>query len=180
MADFETAFENLLKIEGGYSPTDNTQGAVNRGITQNLCDLVRLSHPDLPPNVRDWTLPQTRDTYKEFYWDHYRLGEISSQRVAELLFSCLVNTDPQVVVTFLHFALEDAGSPVAPRSILPSQRVIGTKTIHALNSLPPTQTLFVIDAVKAAMLTRYTRLATQNPGMYGDDLPGWKRRLERL
>ena len=178
MAEFAPAVEKLLEVEGGFAARDNKNGAVNRGITSSFLKLI--GRPYSTEDVRELTVEDAKVIYREYFWDKFRLGEINSQRMAEMLLSLTVNTDPQVVICFLHFALEDVGHPVVRRDAPPSSRVIGTKTVMELNALSESDTLEVIERVKAAMKARYRRLAEKNPVEFGDDLTGWVRRVDGL
>jgi len=178
VSEFAAAVEKLLEAEGGFSPRDNANGAVNLGITSSFLKLIGRAHST--EDVRQLTVEDAKVIYREYFWDKFHLGEINSQRVAEMLLSLTVNTDPQVVICFLHFALDDVGHPVIRRDAPPSSRIIGAKTVAALNSLNESDTLEVIERVKAAMQARYRRLAQRNPVEYGDDQAGWSRRLEKL
>ena len=176
MADFKAAVEKLLVIEGGFSPRDNTCGAVNLGITSAFLKLI--GRPCTTEDVRALTPDAATEIYREWFWNRFRLGGINSQAIAEALLICLVNTDPQEVIYALHEALAAVGKPVLPPEIPKRVRVLGGTTVSKLNEIDAAGWPAVMAEFKGRMLEHYIWLAQKNPAEFSDDLPGWKRRLE--
>ena len=178
MADFETAVEKLIEIEGGFSPRDNSAGAVNFGITQYFLELI--SRPHSAEDVKALTKADAKEIYREYFWRKFRLGGLLSQRMADAVLICLVNTDPQEVIYALHESLEAAGRPVVFHQAAKQDRIMGLITIGALNCLTETQRDNLLADFKRRMVKYYESLAEEKPAEFSDDLGGWKNRVEKL
>lgn len=83
MANFDLAFEHVLKYEGSYvdDPVD-PGGETKYGISKR-------SYPHL--NIKDLTIEQAKSIYKKDWWDrHPELHDVD-QDTADAMFSCLIN-----------------------------------------------------------------------------------------
>jgi len=172
MAEFDSAVEKLLELEGGFAPADNNAGAVNFGITQQF--LRSIGRPATVEDVRALTREEAIALYREYFWDRLRIGEIRDQRVAEMLFFAAVNMGPRYPIRYLQEALREL------RRLRDVQvdGAIGPQTLSALNGLGPNGTRAVVLSLKQKLQARYRDLAERNPALYGDDLRGWLARLE--
>ena len=171
MADFDAALASLLKAEGGYSPNDNNNGAVNFGLTGDF--LKQIGRPSTPEDVKALTFDDASAIYRQYFWDAYRIGQFQDQRIATLFFHMVVNNPAKVAVMSFQLALQDVGIAV------PATGFVGPKTTAAVNSITDDKKQLFIDRFKGRMLDRYKRLAASNP-MYAADLPGWEARLNSL
>ena len=178
MADFETAVEKLIEIEGGFSPRDNAAGAVSMGITSAFLKLI--GRPHSAEDVKALTKADAKEIYREYFWRKFRLGGLLSQRMADALLICLVNMNPQEVIYALHEALAAAGRPVVFHPIGKRDRVLGLITIGALNCLGEVQQGALLEDFKRRMVKYYESLAEEKPEKFGDDLGGWLNRVEKL
>lgn len=88
MTNFQNAIKFTLRWEGGYvnNPAD-PGGETNYGIAKS-------SHPDV--DIRNLTLAQAMEIYKEEYWDAYQLEDVNSP-LCIVLFDMFVNHRPDVV-----------------------------------------------------------------------------------
>jgi len=166
MAEFSLFIDGLLKAEGGYSPKDNTAGQVKYGLTERFLKSIGWSG-----EVKDITVDQAKDIYKREFWDKYRLGSITSQRMANLLGHLMVNNGTVTAIKMVQRALNSIGSKVTVDGI------IGKVTIGAINAADEAS---LIKALKSEAEFRYRTLAYARPDIYADDLNGWLRRLEEL
>jgi lysozyme family protein len=172
MADFDRAVEKLLAAEGGFAARDNTAGAVNFGITKRFLQLI--GRPASVEDVRALTREQAVALYREYFWDRLRIGELRDQRLAEAAFFAVVNMGPQLPARYLQESLRELRRPVAVDGI------IGPQTIRELNALGPNETKALLVSFKVKLVARYQELARKNPAEYGDDLAGWRARLETV
>jgi len=172
MADFQSAVEKLLKLEGGFAAADNNAGAVNFGITQQF--LRSIGRPATLEDVRTLTREEAIALYREYFWDKLRIGEIHDQRLAEMLFFAAVNMGPSRPIRYLQEALREL------RRDVQVDGAIGPQTLSALNGLDVNETKAVVLSLKQRLQARYRDLAQRNPALYGDDLRGWLARLEAV
>ena len=141
MADFQPAFERLIRDEGGYVLHD-VPG--DRG-GQTFAGIARNMHPKWP----GWaaidaggtpSAQMVRDFYKQTFWDDMRGDELVHQAVASDIFNFYVNTGrPAKVLAQLVVGTTPDGA-------------IGPRTVAALNEVDPEK--FVL-AYAIAKITRY-------------------------
>lgn len=121
MADFEQAFQRLMRDEGVVlTDTPNDKG----GLT--FCGISRKFHPKWS-GWRDIDVGSTpsidlvRSFYRETFWEPIRAQDMIHQRVAEVVFSQFVN-------------MGSNGIKLMQTTLgLVADGVVGTKTISALN-----------------------------------------------
>ncbi|MBF0623609.1 MAG: N-acetylmuramidase [Magnetococcales bacterium] len=130
MADFEPAFQYMIKREGGFI---NHTVAGDRG-GQTYAGIARRSHPDWI----GWTLidanklddpaltGHVRAFYKANFWDRLRAEDITNQDVATSLFDFAVNTGVKKAVTIAQLAVQTT-----------PDGIIGPRTLQAINDLDP-------------------------------------------
>ena len=99
MSNFYDALNNVLIHEGGFvNHAADKGGATAYGISiRFLSGLPKLAgdvngdgHVDIL-DIQSLTEQSAAEFYKKYFWDHYRLGEIRDQRVAQKLFNFFVN-----------------------------------------------------------------------------------------
>jgi len=164
MADFLSAVARLLKFEGGFSPRDNTAGAVNYGLTASF--LRSIGKPYDVESIRRLSQTEAIEIYRTHFWVPLNLGDLQSQKLAELVLNLCVNCGPSRPVRWLQHALK-----------ISVDGIIGSKTISAANALASPQP--IIDQIAAQARARYEKLAKADP-MYAACLSGWLSRLDSL
>jgi len=83
MADFDISFKKTMNFEGGYvNDPDDRGGETKYGISKK-------SFPNL--NIRELTLNEAKDLYRNNYWDKIEGNFIHNQELADLLFDTAVN-----------------------------------------------------------------------------------------
>lgn len=172
MADFEIAFQSLIKVEGGFAAHDGHNGAVNFGVTSSFLKLI--GKPNSVEDVRNLTIDDAKAIYLKWYWNLYKLDQIQDQRTATLLFHMVVNNLAKIAILYFQMSLQESG--VA----LPATGIMGPRVISGVNGLAPDTLLRFVDVFKGKMLARYQKLAQDNPHTYAKDLPGWTARLASL
>jgi lysozyme family protein len=176
VAEFEFWIDGLLKAEGGFAADDNGAGACNYGITerflkQHNIDLTGDGLVDVK-DVKALTPEEAKSIYRKYFWDPMWLDEIKDQRLANLLGHMGVNQGIGTAVGFLQNALQALGA------VIKTDCIMGPVTLVSANDarISPYCTLMV----KYFALKRYVMLAITDKQKYGDDLPGWFKRLESL
>lgn len=170
MASFDEAIEVILDDEGGYAPQDNGRGAVNMGITQKTLDMHWIQFPSvcesigLPRKVEGLTKQKSIDFYRQFFWLPW-FNSISSQAVANVLFTLAVNRGPAWPLKYSRVAL--AGLNLVQPDLTITQR---------LNSADEQAAL---EALYDAAMDGYIAITEKNPALYADDLPGWEKRMAK-
>lgn len=164
MADFNPAFQKVLRDEGGFKLTDipgDRGGMTYAGIARN-------ANPDWP----GWNLvdhkefgevltDMVRKFYKSGYWDRIRGDDIANQSVAENIFNFGVNTGVGVAAKLAQLIVG-----VAPDG------TIGQKTVEKLNTVDPEA---FKKAYALAKIARYADICNRNKTQ-SKFLLGWLNR----
>lgn len=164
MAAFLPAFEKMIDNEGGYTlhrVEGDRGGATYAGIARNF-------HPDwegwplLDAGVPDSQLmPHVAAFYQQHFWERIRGDFIDSQRVAETLFDLAVNA-----------GLSAASKLAQEVADVYVDGIIGTKSLKAINNMPPEVFLHGYALKKVA---RYAEIVNHNPSQ-AKFLLGWINR----
>ena len=172
MAEFLPAVQQVLRLEGA-NYTDLSQdkgGSTKFGITQNYDyeDAVKLKL--IPPGtqIKNITQEQAIAIYKKLYWDACpNLNNISNQKVANKLFSSMVNIGIDMAVYLLQETLDEF---IGCRLKLDGD--FGTRTINAVND---NISMIVLNFYKQTLCKYYEHLVERNPK---DEvfLKGWLNR----
>jgi lysozyme family protein len=166
MSEFAPAIAVVLKHEGGYSPKDaGNAGAVNFGITQKyILDTGRAqTWDDAGEVVRVMRESGAGAIYRADVWDQHKLGDITSQRLATILFSMVVNMGEGAAFKNLQKALG-----------ITADGRFGPLTMAALNERVEANVLLLW---KVRLENYYHQIAPRVGKHY---LPGWLRRLDEL
>ena len=148
MADFQPAYERMIRDEGGYV-LHNVPG--DRG-GQTFAGIARNMHPRWPgwAIVDSGGTPSAQvvwDFYKQNFWDDILGDQITHQAVAADIFNFYVNTGrPAKVLAQLVVGATPDGA-------------IGPRTVVALNAADPEK--FVL-AYAIAKITRYRDIVTRD------------------
>ena len=159
MANFNEAFENTMKSEGGYvNDPDDPGGETYKGIARKrnskwdgwiTVDLLKQK-PNFPKNLdQDEALQQKiKDFYEINYWDKVRGDSISDQDVAESIFDFGVNAGPKTSAKLAQISVQ--AEP---------DGVIGPKTLKKLNT-EDKKTFLALFAL--AKIGRYVNICEKN------------------
>jgi len=165
MADFETAFDKMVKREGGFvlSTVENDLGGQTyAGIARNyhpgwegwkLIDRSELDNPQLTQEVREF--------YQQEFWRRCSGDKIENQQIAESIFDFSVNAGLRTATKLAQLVVD-----AIPDGI------IGPKTLAKLNDCD--DELF-ISKFALAKITRYTEICKRNPAQK-KFLLGWINR----
>jgi len=155
MASFDTAFQSVLRFEGGYiNDPDDPGGATKYGISHK-------SYPGV--NIENLTVEQAATLYRRDYWEPLRIDLIKAQMVANNIFDFAVN----------------AG---AAASIAAARRVVGLSAfgpmslvdVKKINAMAQDKFNAAFYAQRAA---HYNNLAIKNPRLK-KFLNGWLSRAK--
>lgn len=141
MADFQPAFERMIRDEGGFV-LHNVPG--DRG-GQTYAGIARNMHPKWPgwaaiDAKNDPSAQLVYDFYRSNFWDDIRGDQIENQAVASDIFNFYVNTGrPAKVLAQIVAGVTPDGS-------------FGPRTVAAINTLDPEK--FVL-AYALSKITRY-------------------------
>ncbi len=161
MAEFTPAYEQCIRLEGGYSLHD-VQG--DRG-GQTYAGISRKHWP----KWAGWSVVDTgsqpaaqlvRDFYGANFWQPMRLDLVRDQDVAEAIFLGVVNGG-QAVVKLLQIVLG-----VTPDGVL------GPRTMLAINAADPE---LLLARFTLAKIVRYRDIVMRDRGQ-GKFLLGWLNR----
>jgi len=152
MADFDPAFEIMIRNEGGFRLTDipgDRGGQTYAGIARNFhsawpgwahIDAGRLDSPDLSKQVRDF--------YKTQFWDRVSGDAIREQKIAEAIFDFAVNAGVGTSAKLAQLAVD----------VVPDGR-IGAKTLEKLNAQNPAAFVLEFAVLKMA---RYAEICNRD------------------
>lgn len=165
MADFNPAFENMIRNEGGYTlhqVKGDRGGQTYAGIARNYhqswpgwkyIDAGDLDSPWLPKHVATF--------YKKKFWDKVQGDHVASQRIANTLFDFSVNAGYRVAAKLAQSILG-----------LKTDGLIGPKSLAALNKTDP-ENFKVRYAL--AKVSRYAEIVNRDPSQK-KFLLGWINR----
>jgi lysozyme family protein len=165
MADFQPAFESMIRNEGGYV-SHKVEG--DRG-GHTYAGIARNFHPQWP----GWALIDRGDLensqltrmvsefYKEKFWDKLRGDDITQQRIAASLFDFAVNAGVPVASKLAQLVVD-----ATPDGI------IGPKTLDKLNKAD--EELFV-SKYALAKVARYVEIVRRDRSQ-SKFLLGWLNR----
>ena len=165
MANFDDHFDALILKEGGYVLSDHPH---DRG-GKTFAGISERAHPDwkgwklLDEGAMDVELkPEVYALYKAQYWDPLRLSELNSSETAEVLLSCCVLSGAGTAA-----ALAQASAQVE------IDRVIGSKTLRAINEMSPREFCAIFSLARIA---RFRAVARKYPEQKVN-LVGWINRV---
>ena len=115
MADFKTAYDKTMKVEGGYANTEGDSGGETwKGIARNYhpkwsgWSIIDTFKPIRNIAVFESNLKASQtlqrlvlEFYKEEFWDVMLLDQVQNQDIANEMFDTGVNMDPRFPVEFL-------------------------------------------------------------------------------
>jgi lysozyme family protein len=164
MADFNQAFQKVLRDEGGFKLTDipgDRGGMTYAGIARNAnpewAGWNLVDHKEFGEILTE----MVRKFYKSGYWDRIRGDDIANQSVAENVFNFGVNTGVGVAAKLAQLIVG-----VAPDGI------IGQKTVEKLNTVDPEA---FKKAYALAKIARYADICNRNKTQ-SKFLLGWLNR----
>ncbi|GIW22588.1 MAG: hypothetical protein KatS3mg068_2470 [Candidatus Sericytochromatia bacterium] len=158
MANFDIAIQKTLKWEGGYVNDPKDPGG------ETKFGISKASYPNL--DIKNLTINQAKQIYKNNYWDKVQGDKIKSQKIAESIFDFGVNAG---VSTSVRLAQQILNVSI--------DGVLGNQTLNALNSF--NEELFLLKFT-IAKIQRYMQICNNRPTSI-KFLFGWIRRtLEHL
>ena len=150
--NFDSAFEKVLQVEGGFSDHAADPGGKTRyGITEAVARRVGYRG-----DMRELPLDLAKRIYREDYWNAVRAEQLPPA-VRYAVFDAAVNSGPAQSVRWLQRALG-----------VTDDGVIGPQTLSAANQANP-------DALRARLVAQRLRFMT-NLGTFDDFGRGWTRR----
>lgn len=161
MADFEKAFQQTMKAEGGYvNDPDDPGGETYKGIARRMnpkwegwvtLDRLKRLGSNFPRNLdSDMVLQkQVSVFYKRGYWDRVRGDELVNQEMAESIFDFGVNAGP---VTSIRLAQMVVG--------VEADGLLGDETLKKINNELPRTFLAVFALNK---IGRYIKICEDRP-----------------
>ena len=168
MANFEQAFEKMIRDEGGYQLT-NIPG--DRG-GMTYAGIARKPNPDWTGwqyiDRKDFgsATPMVREFYKLHFWDRIRGDDLTNQAIAETIFNFAVNTGVGVASKLAQLIVGTT-----------PDGAIGPKTVERLNICTAEKFL---PAYTLAKIQRYVNICMKDRSQT-KFLLGWTRRaLEGL
>lgn len=158
MANFEKALVKVLAEEGGSKYTEtkgDAGGATKYGISQK-------AFPNL--NIRELTLDKAAEIYRSEYWEAIKGDLIASQKVAECIFDCAVNT-----------GVKKASILIQESVYAKVDGVIGSRTITLINASNESAILFNFTQRR---INYYNQIVAKNPSQ-AKFINGWTARAKR-
>lgn len=159
--NFDTAFEHVLKHEGGYvnDPLDRG-GETNLGVTKAAWAQY-IGRPVQDGEMRALTKEVVKPFYRKGYWDKCRCDELPTG-VDYLTFDFAVNAGPGRAAKFLQQAVGAV-----------SDGVIGPATLAAVAKKDPSKILVDFGNIKEAF---YNGIVARDPSQ-SRFIKGWLNRV---
>lgn len=170
MANFNTAVEKILDIEGGYQNRRSDEGnlykgqwlGTNKGITP--ATLARYLGRDVTvSDMKNLSTDLAKSIYQERYWNKIHGDLIDSQEVATIYFDAAVNQGRGTAVKMMQQVLNNNGANIKVDTLS------GPNTITQINNMIPER---LHNQYRDRRLERYYEVNQS------DNINGWIKRLE--
>lgn len=189
MSEFEPAFLNLLKHEGGFvNDIDDPGGATNWGISlrylENLVEqnTALLASFDLdddsiisPYDIQNMTEEAAKNIYRAEWWDRYGYGMIDNQILATKVFNLAVNIGPNQAARIL----QEACQRMSRTREVAIDGILGPETFTFINQLQPAQLRQLIEIFLELAARYYHGIVNRRPSSK-KFLNGWLNRLNDI
>lgn len=123
MANYNIAYNKVIKVEGGYvNDPDDAGGETYMGISRKfnptakfwkIIDEIKSKNKNITNKEMNTILKKNnsiigeiKNIYKNKYWDKLYLDSLNSQKIAEELFDTAVNMGVSVAIKILQNALK--------------------------------------------------------------------------
>ena len=160
---FEKIFDYLLKVEGGYSDDKNDKGGKTKyGIIEE-----EARDFEYKGNMQDLTIDFAKNIYLKKYYLGNKLDKITDDRVALSIFDWAVNSGGRGIKKAQIVANKFGANLVI-------DRIIGNKTLEAINAIDPETFLKEYHEMQRAF---YKNLAARDSSQEGF-LKGWLNRVK--
>ena len=180
-AIFNRVLNRSLEEEGGYEDRNNhIDTPTNMGIQQSSLDRFKIAHPELanqyPDNIKDIQPNQVKQIARLDYFDKYRIGEIASEALQEIMFDSFFNHSPTAPAEWVQKAINQQTN-----MRVDEDGIFGSQTIRALNNLTPEEIIQVNNAIVDLRQADYEhQLKTNNNANYREYSHGLPGRFERF
>jgi lysozyme family protein len=134
MSNFQQSLLWTFKHEGILSNDPHDHGGITKyGISLRFLkladeDLNGDGHVD-EKDILSIDIDAATDLYREYFWDHYKCGEIDSLTLSSKIFDCFVNMRGKTAAKIFQKALRSCSVWVA------ADGIIGPKTRKELNAI---------------------------------------------
>jgi|GEM_PF-5999398 len=173
-ARFDGFIEQLRKFEGGYSnDRDDRGGETNHGVTKaTLADYhAAFDDPAVSTDVRKLSAEEAKRVLRIFYYDRYRVNEISDAATARHLFDISVNPGPARAGRWA----QQAVNAIKSEQVLEEDGVMGSRTRAAINNLSPAELARLNDLLSDKRMANYEEQMAKNRTQE-KYRPGWTSR----
>lgn len=161
-SNFEAAFDELRKIEGGYVNDKTDRGG------ETKFGISKRAYPHL--NIAELTLDEATELFKKDYWDNLLLDNCDSAPVAHKLFDIGVNMGTERAARIAQNALVLMGENVKIDGLL------GPLTMAAINKMVKKYEMAYLAALKGYQFTRYRNIVEAD-GSQQKFIKGWLKRV---
>lgn len=162
---FESSFQEILKIEGGFVDHPNDKGGATKyGITiQTLSDFLgkEVSKED----IHNLDIETAKKIYKQNYWDRMKLDFVFDDELSDFLFDQAVNRGVRSIACMVQTAVG-----------VKADGIIGRITLGAIDSRNPKK---LLQELVARSQMEYVRIVESNPSQLVF-LRGWLSRTHRF
>ena len=188
MAEFNIAYQNTMKVEGGYAnDPDDRGGETYRGIARTFHPdwagwerIDQYKSADLFPRVLDADHALkglVRDFYKDKFWRRVGCHLIENQEVANFLFDFSVHSGTEVPVEHLQRALNALNRREKYWVDILVVGKMGPQTRKALASYQAWETIYPLKKVLSGLRTAYYVTVVERRVLSEKYLHGWLNRL---
>lgn len=161
--NFDSAVQDILRHEGGYSDQPNDKGGATKyGISLRYLKSLG-SNGDInndgsidDNDIKVIDINKATAFYRRGFWDKYGYDRINNASVAEKIFDLSVNMGPETA----HKLIQKAVNLGRLSNTLKEDGILGQKTIDAVNSLNADRLLLRLNGVA---ISRYIDIAERDP-----------------
>lgn len=173
MKPFDYAFEQTLRLEGGYSNDSVDRGGkTNWGITEATLRDAYIRGLVGTRDVSALNREEARLIYKADYWDPLRLDSVLSPTIAAEIFDTAVNMGRQAAVKIVQESLNYLGESLKVDGIM------GIKTLGAINKWTTRDERALFVCLNGFQFRRYVEIVGNNATQQRF-ARGWTKRIQR-
>jgi len=161
---FESAFEELILVEGGYNDDPLDRGGKTKyGVSQR-------AYPDL--DIPNLTLADAKAIYKRDYWDALELDRVQIGFIAHEMFDTAVNMGVGVAAE----CTQKAANLLSPGSLKVDGN-IGPKSVAVINRLAKTSAYALFKMMNGYQFMEYIDIIENRPKQVRF-IKGWMKRIQ--
>ncbi len=170
MSQFEPAVNFVLKHEGTYYFDPQTGEESQFGISKTFLISAKYAIQD-PKKI---TIETAKEIYKQYFWDPYKLDQITNQKIATKVMDMIVNMGPSRAISLLQASINSLGGACVIDGIMGPHTLITVNQFLGQNKENEER---LLEELRIKCCDFYKKIAV---GVNAKNLKGWLNRANDL